>query len=257
MRRTLVWDLPVRLLHWLFAAAFVASFALAESGDDDPRFALHMALGLLVGLIAALRVAWGLFGTAHARFTGFALAPSGLLRYVRGLFGAPAPAPLGHNPASSYATLAMLAFALGLAVSGVALARGNEGAKELHELCAAGLLLVSVAHVLGVIWHHLRHRDGIALSILDGKKRGAPDSVSVARRGSVALSFAAVIAAAGGLLWSGYDDAAGTLEIPGVGWTLGEAEDEDDDDDHDDHDDGEHRRRDDGGGHRRSHHRER
>lgn len=236
MRRTLVWDIPVRLFHWMLAVGFVAVYALAETrGDDDPGFVLHMGLGLVVGVMAVLRIVWGLFGTEHARFTGLALSPAALARYVRGIFRKPEPAFLGHNPASSYAALAMLAFALGLAISGLLLARGNRGAHELHEICATGFLLVSILHVLGVIWHGARYRDGIAFGIIDGKKVGGPDSASVARHGVVGLMFAALIAGCCGLLLYGYDAKIGRIDIPGTGWSLGGGRHDDDDDD-DDHD---------------------
>jgi len=233
VRETRVWDIPVRVFHLLLVAGFIAAFALAETrDDDDPTFILHMGLGLVVGLMACLRVLWGLFGTEHARFTGFALAPVALFRYLRGLFWRPGPAYLGHNPASSYATLIMLGLLLGLAISGILLARGNEGAEEFHEVCATGMLVVSVIHVAGVVWHAIRYRDGIALGIIDGKKAGDPDSISVPRCRAAALVFVAIVVGCAGLLLGGYDSSAGKIRVPGIGWTISGEEDHHDDDDH-------------------------
>ena len=230
MRRTLIWDIPVRTFHWLLAVGFIAAFGLAQTQDDDaPLFMLHMVLGLVVGLMACLRVVWGLVGTEHARFSGFALAPGALLGYLGGLIGKPGSRYLGHNPASSYATLMMLGFALGLAGSGILLARGSESAEGLHEMCATGFLLVSVGHVIGVVWHAIRYRDGIVLSIIDGKKVGDPGVASVARSGVAALVFLALVGACSGLLLSGYDRSSGTIAVPGLGWTISGDDDHDED----------------------------
>jgi len=44
--RVLVWDLPTRLFHGLFAAAFLAASTIAQVVDDDAAaFRLHMLLG--------------------------------------------------------------------------------------------------------------------------------------------------------------------------------------------------------------------
>ena len=114
----------------------------------------------------------------------------------------------------------MMALALGLAVSGIVLARGSESAEEPHEMCATGLLLVALFHVVGVVWHAIRYRDGIVLAIFDGKKAAGSDVAAVARSGVAALVFLALVGGCTGILLSGYDRSSGTIEVPGLGWKL-------------------------------------
>jgi len=244
VRRTLVWDAPIRIFHWLLVAGFAAAYTIAVTGDHHDRtFVLHMAIGLVVGLMAVLRVVWGLLGTEHARFSRFALSPAALFRYARGLIGKPGPAYLGHNPAASYATVAMIIFALGLPITGLLLVRGHEGVMDVHEVFAHGFMVVSVIHILGVLWHAIRYRDGIVLAIVDGRKTAAPDSVSVPPRRGVALAFVVIVGCWAGALVAGYDRGSGTIDLPGIGWTIGgehhehhgSARGHDDDDDDDDH----------------------
>lgn len=45
MSRTLVWDLPTRLFHWLFAIGFAAAYLL---GEADDRLGWHSYFGYLV-----------------------------------------------------------------------------------------------------------------------------------------------------------------------------------------------------------------
>ena len=51
MRRTLVWDLPTRLFHGLFAGGFIAAAVIAlGQSDDSPLFPYHGIIGLALGL---------------------------------------------------------------------------------------------------------------------------------------------------------------------------------------------------------------
>lgn len=80
MARTLVWDLPTRLFHWIFAFGFAIAAVIALGlGDDSPAFPLHALIGLVLGMAIALRVMWGFVGSRHARFASFAFGPSAVL----------------------------------------------------------------------------------------------------------------------------------------------------------------------------------
>ena len=47
MESVRIWDLPVRLLHWGIAAAFLLAFLIATTSDDEAViFPLHALLGL-------------------------------------------------------------------------------------------------------------------------------------------------------------------------------------------------------------------
>lgn len=74
MKKSLVYDLPTRSFHWLFAFLFLSSFLIAKILDDHSTlFGFHSLLGLTLGFIVLLRILWGLVGTQHARFSNFAL----------------------------------------------------------------------------------------------------------------------------------------------------------------------------------------
>jgi cytochrome b len=215
--RVLVWDLPTRLLHWSLAVGFLAAFSLAETRAG---FVIHAILGLVVGLIALLRIVWGLVGTPHARFSSFPLRPGALFAYLRGAVTGSAKATVPHNPASAYLTLVMLAAALGLAVTGLLMFRGVRAAKEPHEVLAAVMLGSAALHLVGVAWHAWRHRDGIAWSMIHGKKTGSSAAAIDSPRTAVAMAFLVVLAGSAAMLVSGYDAATGGLQVPGLEWTI-------------------------------------
>ena len=86
MKRQLVYDLPTRLFHWLFAGLFLTAFVIAKTIDDDSSwFSFHSLAGLTLGFLVILRIVWGIFGTQHARFSNFALNPKDLLAYFKGI----------------------------------------------------------------------------------------------------------------------------------------------------------------------------
>ena len=68
MSRLLIWDLPTRLFHWLFAFAFVLAYIL---GEEDDWLGWHTYFGYLVGGIVLFRLVWGFAGGHFSRFSNF------------------------------------------------------------------------------------------------------------------------------------------------------------------------------------------
>ena len=69
---TLVWDLPVRMFHWLAVLCFAGAWLTSES----ERWQLvHVTLGYTLAGLVGFRLVWGVVGTRHARFTRFVRGP--------------------------------------------------------------------------------------------------------------------------------------------------------------------------------------
>jgi cytochrome b len=221
-----VYDLPTRVFHWCFAALFVAAYAIANLVDDESaRFAWHMLAGLALGVAVLLRLLWGVVGTRHARWSDLSLDPRQLAGYLKGVVAGGGRRWVGHNPASSWAALSMMALALALGASGLAMATGvaPEWVEEAHELMANGFLAVVLLHVAGLAVHVLRHRDALPLSMLSGRKRDLPVGThDVPARSVAAVLGLALLAGAGVQLLRAYDPAAGTLTVFGATLALGE-----------------------------------
>ena len=97
----LVWDLPVRITHWLLVACVGGSWATHYAGVE--WFQWHRRLGYAVLVLVAFRVAWGFVGTRHARFANFLRGPRAIVEYLRS-----DRETVGHNPLGALGVVAML-----------------------------------------------------------------------------------------------------------------------------------------------------
>lgn len=228
MQRVLVWDLPLRLFHWLFAVSVAAAFVLATTLDNDgPLFPIHSMLGLTAAFLIVLRVLWGLIGTRHARFSSFPFAPASLLRYLKGAIGGGDDVRhTSHNPATSWFAVLIFLVLAGLAITGLLLGRGVEAVKEIHEVFAWTAAALMASHLAGIVWHSVRYRENLAASMITGRKVGDPAQTIASQRFGSAIVLLALTAAWSALLIQGYDSTKRVIRIPltGVSLTIGEAE---------------------------------
>lgn len=127
-KQILVWDLFVRIFHWLLVLFFFLAYA---TGDE--KGSLHRTLGTLVLLLVLARIYWGFFGSKYALFKNFMCSPPKAVAYVKTLFtGSPAHYT-GHNPAAAWMILFLLTGCLILGASG-SLACANKGGQAWFNL---------------------------------------------------------------------------------------------------------------------------
>lgn len=224
--RILIWDLPTRLFHWLLAGSFLAAFAIATTVDDDGTlFPVHMLLGLVAAFVVLLRLAWGLVGSTPSRLSQLALGPAALVAYLReAVSSGAARVWRAHNPAASWVAVVLFACTLGLATTGILMSRGVEAVEEVHEVLAWTMMGTVVVHLAGIALHTFRHREAIALSMVDGRRRGSEGAIASARPLAGLVFLALTGAFAGGLVRS-YEPATHTVAVPLMGRiVLGEGE---------------------------------
>jgi cytochrome b len=202
--RTLVWDLPTRVFHWLLAATFAGAYL---TSDGERLRDVHMLLGYTAAGLVAFRVLWGVVGTRYARFTSFPLSPRAVIDYLRSLLVLSPRHYIGHNPAGSWAILGMLALIAGTALTGWANAIevGPAWMEDVHEVIANATLALVVVHVGAVIVSSLLHRENLPRSMVTGYKPGSGPAAA-GTRWFVAVAVVAAI----GAFW------AGAIPAPGL-----------------------------------------
>ena len=108
-----VWDIFVRLFHWLLVILLFIAYA---TGDDAKN--THRYTGCLILLIITARVFWGFFGTKYALFKNFICSPVKALIYTKELLKGNPKHYTGHNPASALMVIFIILTSLFVCVSG-------------------------------------------------------------------------------------------------------------------------------------------
>ena len=178
-----VWDLPVRLFHWLLALLFVAQIVTGRIGGD--LMPLHMLTGYAVLALIVFRLLWGFAGSTHSRFASFVAGPAATLRFALRLFSRQAVPQLGHNPLGGWSVLIMIGCFGVQSVTGLFANDGvsHEGPlsplvmldisnfmTEIHRWNLRVLVLVSVLHIVAVFFHILVKRERIVRPMFTGLK---------------------------------------------------------------------------------------
>jgi cytochrome b len=210
--KRLVWDLPLRLFHWLLVLSMTASWITAELGFDWMQ--VHMYLGYgTIGLVV-FRVIWGFIGPRHARFANFLSGPSGIWRYAKGLAAGTMIQTAGHNPLGGISVIVMLVLvafqtATGLfatddivwsgpynpAVSGAVADRLT----SLHHL-NFNIILVAVAlHIMAIAFYFLVKKQNLVAAMLHGKKL-VPEHEAISKS-EVVKALIVIVISAGLVYW--------------------------------------------------------
>ena len=115
--RILVWDLPVRAFHWALAVLVVFSYAAGKVGGGWMEW--HLRSGYTIFALLVFRLAWGVAGSATARFAHFLRGPRAALDYVAHLRAGRRPFMGGHNPLGGWMVVFMLALLVAQVATGL------------------------------------------------------------------------------------------------------------------------------------------
>ncbi|MCH1476830.1 MAG: cytochrome b/b6 domain-containing protein [Arenicellales bacterium] len=210
-----VWDLGVRVFHWLLVALVTALWFTATSDGD--WMTVHQWLGVTVIAIVFTRMVWGFVGSETARFSSFLVGPKSVGRYLkRFISSGDDVAFVGHNPAGGWSVMLLLSFLVFQALTGLfsnddiffdGPLAGVVG-KDLsdlitglhHQLFEILMILIGV-HVAAVIVHWVFKRDNLIRPMVSGVKKFKSDTTAPSLQpawkaffiGGVSLAIAAVV----------------------------------------------------------------
>ena len=211
MKSILVWDLPTRLFHWLFALSFAVAFI---TGEADGYRALHVFSGLLMLGLIGYRLVWGIVGSRYARFSSFLFSPVAGFRYLLDTLRGKAAHHVGHNPAGSWAIYLLLLLGIGISVSGLTLLYAGEQFEDVHEALANGALAVVVVHIIGVVVASFLHRENLPRAMVTGYKEGEKPQAIRSSRPIAAIVLLVLVAVFSVAYWKGWDPQTQTVKLP-------------------------------------------
>jgi cytochrome b len=201
MKNILVWDLPVRLGHWLLVGGFVVAWLTSES--ESLRLVHALAGSTVIGVIV-FRLFWGFAGTAPARFASFVRGPRAVFAYLRNLLGGHPDKVTGHNPAGGWAIVVLLALAILSGLAGWAIYNDSGGhwLEEVHEGLATAMLAMVIVHIAGVLSGSLLHGENLVRAMVNGCKQGTAEQAIASAHPLAAFLLLVWVAGAGWLVAS-------------------------------------------------------
>lgn len=212
MTRILVWDLPLRLFHWLLVLLVVVSFVSAKIGGNAMQ--IHMLSGYSVLALLLFRLLWGFLGGTYARFASFVRGPAAVIAYLRTLPRHEPGQHLGHNPAGAWSVILMLAALLLQAATGLfanddiategPLARLVSKALSdrltgIHHLNVKILIALIGLHLSAVAYYLVFQRENLVKPMLTGFKEASGLADSAQNRGKIWLAALLLAVCAGGV----------------------------------------------------------
>jgi cytochrome b len=171
-----VWDLPIRLFHWLLAALIAFSWWSVEY--DHTSWHIWSGCGILTLLI--FRLLWGLVGSSTARFSSFVRGPASVWAHLRGRWNG-----IGHTPLGALSVVALL-LAISVQVGLGLFAEDEDGifmgplaklvssdtsdkVRDIHALWFYVVLGLIVLHVLAILYYRLFRGQKLTRPMITGR----------------------------------------------------------------------------------------
>lgn len=221
--RLYVWQVPVRLTHWVTAACIIVlsvtglyiadPFLIPPGGSVMTTIRLtHIVAAVVLLASGLLRTIWLLVGNRFARWSAFfptnrrqateVFQQAGFYMFVRKEI----PKILGHNQLAAAAYLVLWALLLLEAVTGFALDGllgsepgatlfwwfreliGPQTIRLIHHLAMWAILAIALFHVYSSVLVDGLEKNGLLASIFSGYKYVTPEEIAEARDGGPELA---------------------------------------------------------------------
>ncbi len=191
--KRLVWDLPLRLFHWLLVLSIAASWFTAENSEEYldlgrgyTYIEIHFWLGYWTLGLIAFRIIWGVIGPRHARFANFIAGPKRFFAYAGGFFKRNSTPFAGHNPMGAVVVVLMLLMVGAQAVTGLFLidnteiwsapyhssvdAETSSKLMSFHDFNFDMLIWVIGLHVFAILFYAVYKRQKLVGPMVTGRK---------------------------------------------------------------------------------------
>jgi cytochrome b len=142
-----VWDVPVRLFHWLVVLLVAAAYATWRF-----RWMVwHARVGDALLVLLLFRLAWGFVGSETARFSSFLASPRAAFQHLRYALAREPDRQIGHNPAGGWVVLLLLLLLIAETLTGLYVANDIADEGPLTEFVPARIAnAIEASHA--IVW---------------------------------------------------------------------------------------------------------
>jgi cytochrome b len=176
-----VWDVPIRLFHWLLAALIAFSWWSVEYD----RTSWHIWSGCAILTLLVFRLLWGFVGSSTARFSSFIRRPRAVVDYLHGKWTG-----IGHTPLGAISVIALL-LAVSVQVGLGLFAEDEDGifmgplaklvssdtsdkVRDIHALWFYVVLGLVGLHVLAIVYYRLFGGQKLTKPMITGRAELVP-----------------------------------------------------------------------------------
>ncbi len=198
-----IWDLPLRLFHWLLVVAVIGSFVSVKLGGNAMIW--HGRFGYIVLSLIFFRLIWGFVGTHHARFAQFIKSPKAIFAYLKN----PTETP-GHSPLGAISVIVLLGLFLSQALAGLfasddiafdgplvkyVASTWVELLTSFHRLNEWVLMALVAVHVGAILYYKYAKKINLISAMITGDKEWADTAPLVQDDSKVRLKAMALLMA--------------------------------------------------------------
>lgn len=205
-KKILVWDLPVRLFHWLLFISLLSAWYTSDG--ERGLIDYHLKIGYFILGLILFRITWGIFGTHYAKFSQFMPTKITLQHYLKMSKRDKGYTTVGHNPLGALMVFVMLSLILTQAISGLFMNDDifttgpyYESASKavqkvmslIHHNVFEVILIVSVLHISAIFYYLFAKKINLIVPMITGYKLRHNDSEKTSGIKSSKLLLALII----------------------------------------------------------------
>ncbi len=181
--RIRVWDLPIRIFHWLLVLLVITLYVTGKLGGNWLEW--HKRAGFSVLGLVTFRIIWGFVGSYHARFVNFVRGPKAVGAYVKSLIRKDSTRHAGHNPLGALNAVSMLGVLLlqglmGLFANDDLMLEGpyakfvskavSDQLTTFHKLNADLILVLIGLHLAAIAFAYFVKKENLVAPMFTGNK---------------------------------------------------------------------------------------
>ena len=176
----IVWDLPLRLYHWLLVICVAGAYITSDWNDRN----IHQFFGMAVLGLCVFRLIWGFIGSPSAKFLNFIKPPTVVFCYVIQIFKRKTNTSAGHSPLGGWATIALISITSWFAITG---SFSNDGilfdgpfayllpsfsdlATKFHKNAEILLIIILLTHLIAIAFYRFWVGHNLVPAMIHGSR---------------------------------------------------------------------------------------
>ncbi len=213
-KKLFVWDLPVRLFHWLLLISLLSAWYTSDGERDLIDY--HLKIGYFTLGLIIFRIMWGIFGTQYAKFSQFFPTKAKLLSYLNKSKQNQVDTTVGHNPLGGLMIILMLLLILSQAISGLFMNDDvfttgpyyesvNSSIQKfmslIHHNVFDIILFVSVVHIGAIFYYLFAKKINLIVPMFTGYKSTDNNEASSIKSSKLLLALVIILLIVVFLYW--------------------------------------------------------